>query len=1105
MNVTDPLIGQTIGGYRIVGLVGRGGMGSVYRARDEDLRRDIALKLLRLDDLAEEREAERFRREARLAAALSHPNIVSIHGTGSEAGYLYLAMELVEGQSLRQRLRDISGACPVDEALGIAEQVLQALSASHAAGIVHRDIKPENILIRPDGTVKVLDFGVARLEGGTVLTRADELLGTVEYMAPEQVLGDTVGPASDLYAAGVVLYEMLTGSQPFAAESAATLVYHQLNEVPPSPSLLNPAVSRALDTLLLALLDKLPENRPGTAGMALGTLRDARQRQQVATLAGDASATVETAEDAPGSDTTLDHAFRFTGRQSELETLEAHVAAASEAGRLVFLAGEAGIGKTRIAHELCRRVEQSGSARPIRGVCFFEHGMGPYMPFLDAIANLFHEDGGRLTEEERAQLTERLREQAPGLAELTERSSTTAKVRAGFAAAFGSQNDPDGARQRFFDAVFDLLAAAAACKPLVVILEDLHWADEGSLRLLNSVARRCAEAPILWVVTYRSEELGSDDVGLGELVKQLGAEGELNQIELSRFDRDVLERMVRSAFPTAEFTDEFGEYLFDESQGNPLVAAEVVNLLRGRDLLYRDSGVWTVRPGLPSMEVPGRVQALISQRLDQLDDEHRELLQVAAVLGQRFTSDVLGEATGTARIALLKALFRLERQHRLLRSDDDGYEFSHSTIREVLYGEIPRELRREYHAIVAGVLEARATEDSVADEQLGLHLHGAGEYGRALPYLYRAAEAAFLLFAWRPAADMYDRACDAARRSDAQDDAYLRALRRSARVYGYLTAYDEAQRRCDMLREVVAQRPDDPLERAGAWKLTGELLEEQRRYDEAEEAYATAAESLEGVDAGGLADDLQLSRGFVDFEVGRYDEARRRWEAAVAGSRQQRPALAANALNNLAVLHTMQGNLDEAWTMYEQVLALDADGVATTERMMTWWNMGMLRADQERWDEALELYDRSLDACRQTRYYYHEPTVELNRAEALLGKGDLGEARRTCTRALRGCRRLDDHLGVADSMRLYGRLCRLERNYEDGRTYLERSIEMNRQVGESVSLGEALYEMSLMQRDQGQSPDALVAVREAEHIFEAAGAAVDLGLARDLRAELEAA
>jgi len=1104
MAAMNSLIGQQIGDYRIVDLVGRGGMGAVYRAQDEAQGQEVALKVLPLDDLDDLRDAERFQREAEVAARFNHPNIVSIFASGRERGYLYMAMELIAGRSLRQLLRQ-EGRLSVDRALLVAGQVLAALQIAHEGGVIHRDIKAENVLLQEDGTAKVLDFGVAKLESGTVLTRANEILGTVEYMAPEQILGDRIGPGTDLYATGVLLYEMLTGVLPFVGDSPATLVYHQLNEDPQAPSFLNPDVPRSLDRLVLKLLDKVAENRHGSAAVALEGLEQIRQRHQMFDLPDLAPGVAEVDEEAEMR--TRDFRPRFIGRQQEMESLVAHFDKLADGGRLVFLSGEAGIGKSRMLEELDRQVQGRGG-RTTRGTCFFEHGMGPYMPFLDGLGNLFGKTENGLSDEERGELGKLLEREGPELAQLAISGSTTAKIRAGFAAAFGIEGDAETGRQRFFDAIFELLAMAAEKRPLVLILEDMHWADEGSLQLLQYLVRRIGETQLLCLATYRPEELVEEESGtqpLAGTLRQLGSEGLLEEVRLERLDREGVGQLARSLFLEAEFSEDFGEFLFAQSQGNPFIALEVLKLLRSQDVLYCESGIWSVKDDLTEMVIPDRVNALIMRRINQLDADHRELLQLAAVIGPEFTSIVLEKAAGMSRMSLLKALFRLEKTHRLIVAEKGAYDFSHSKIREVLYDEIPWELRCEYHRIVAGVLEEQLEEGrEVEDGVLGRHQYQAEEYERALPYLTGAGDEAFRLFSWRQAALLFDQVEESCRKSGGTAQVLLHALKHGGMASSHLGASEQALEKFGRMQQ-AAREEKRPEEEADAWIRLGR---EKRRMQRLDESVAACQEALACLGEG--TDELFRGRalnswGVVDFECGRYDEAEGRWLEARPLLEDRAPEEAGNLLNNLAVLATVRGDLDRAWEFYGEALALDAKGKPSPQTVHTHHNMGMLRADQERWDEALEIFARTLELCRKTRSSTLEPLIHLNRAEALIGKGNLVEGRQDCSRALRGFRRLDDGLGAADALRMYGRICRLERSWEEGKTCLEKSIELNRRFGESVSLGEALYELAVLERDEGQGAAALEPLKEAEKIFSRAQAALDLDRVHALMEELEAA
>ncbi len=255
--------------YTLAELLGSGGMAQVYLAHDEVLDRAVAIKVLRGPYAEDEEFVERFRQEARSAAGLSHPNIVSVYDQGrSEDGDYYMAMEYVPRGTLKERIRR-DGALAPDAAAGVALQIADALQAAHEKGVIHRDIKPQNVLVTSTGDVKVTDFGIARAASATKITRTGHVLGTAGYMSPEQAKGETVGPRSDLYSLGVVLYEMLTGNLPYEADDALAQAMKHINEPPPSPREANSEVPEALDALTTKLLAKNPENRyPSAAALA---------------------------------------------------------------------------------------------------------------------------------------------------------------------------------------------------------------------------------------------------------------------------------------------------------------------------------------------------------------------------------------------------------------------------------------------------------------------------------------------------------------------------------------------------------------------------------------------------------------------------------------------------------------------------------------------------------------------------------------------------------------------------------------------------------------------------------------------------------------------
>ena len=269
--LSDTLINTLFDGrYRILRKLGSGGMANVYLAEDEELGRRVAIKILNERYAGDDLFIERFRREAKSAASLSHPNIVSIYDRGEAEGTYYIAMEVIEGRSLKELIMT-HGALPVHTAIGHAKQLLEALRFAHRHGIIHRDIKPHNVLVSADQQVKaneprlkVTDFGIAR-HGASQMTEAGSIMGTAQYLSPEQARGAPVTAASDLYSAGVVLYEMLTGKVPFTGDSAIEIAMKHVNELPKPPSSLRPEIPQELDQIVLRALAKDPEDRYQTA------------------------------------------------------------------------------------------------------------------------------------------------------------------------------------------------------------------------------------------------------------------------------------------------------------------------------------------------------------------------------------------------------------------------------------------------------------------------------------------------------------------------------------------------------------------------------------------------------------------------------------------------------------------------------------------------------------------------------------------------------------------------------------------------------------------------------------------------------------------------
>src|SRR6266540_2208560 len=291
MAFTDTLINMLFDGrYRVVRKLGSGGMADVYLAEDEELGRRVAIKILNERHANDEQFVERFRREAKNAAGLSHPNIVSIYDRGEAEGTYYIAMEYLDGRSLKE-LVVARGPLPIGDAIAFTREVLSALRFAHRKGVVHRDIKPHNVMADADGRLKVTDFGIARA-GASQMTEAGSIIGTAQYLSPEQARGAAVDQRSDLYSVGIVLYELLTGTVPFNGETPVEIAMRHLSDTPQPPSIKRPEIPPDLDMIVLRALAKNPDDRFQTAVEMDAELERVAQGVGVTTETADAATAV---------------------------------------------------------------------------------------------------------------------------------------------------------------------------------------------------------------------------------------------------------------------------------------------------------------------------------------------------------------------------------------------------------------------------------------------------------------------------------------------------------------------------------------------------------------------------------------------------------------------------------------------------------------------------------------------------------------------------------------------------------------------------------------------------------------------------------------------
>jgi len=743
------------GRYTVKRLLGEGGQKTVYLVRDEALERDCAFALIRTERMDPD-SLSRIKREAQAMARLTHPNIVTIYDTGEEDSTPYIACEYVPSGDLGEELREADGPLPLDRAVAVAKDLCSALAFAHSQGIVHRDVKPSNVWLSRDGSAKLGDFGLAFAIDRSRLTATGTVMGTAAYMAPEQAQGQPVDVRADLYSLGCLLYELVTGRPPFRGQNIMAVISQHVHVPPAPPSDHNSDIPRSLERLILKLLAKVKEQRPSSAEDVLAELEGAATQPSA----------VPTAE-APPAVGYLQRLARapFVGRKQEMDALKAALEQAlTGKGSLYLLAGDPGIGKTRLVQELALYARLRGT-KVLRGHCAEAEGSPSYLPFveiLDAIA------GEHSTE----MLRERLGEDAPLVAKLLPQIATRLRD-----LPAPPEFPPESERYMLFQAVSALLRGIAEESALILILEDLHWADKPSLLLLQHLARQLLDSHLLVVGLYRDVEVDPEHP-LSHVLADLRRERLYEHISLSGLPVGDVRALI-TALSDQEASEAFAQALHQQTEGNPFFVEEILRDLVQRGVIYHSDAGWTSDIAFTEIRLPEGVKQAIGRRLARLGEDCHSLLQQAAVLGREFRHSLLASLAGKGEEKLLdlveEALGALVLEETPGR--ETAYSFTHALTRQALLEELSRARRQRLHLRAADAIQATyasALEEYAAE--LAYHLSESGELAdseKTIHYLTLAGDRAISSAAFEEALRHFERALSLQLADDRQKRADL--------------------------------------------------------------------------------------------------------------------------------------------------------------------------------------------------------------------------------------------------------------------------------------------------------------------------------------------
>ena len=843
----DPLVGRIVGGtYLLQEVVGVGGMGRVYKAEQSTLGRTVAVKVIHPHLLGDEQTVARFYQEARASSRLNHPNSVSIIDFGrTDDGILYLAMEFLSGKDLALVMHE-EGPLEVDRICKILVNTLDALGEAHDLGIVHRDLKPENIILRPlrsgDDLVKVVDFGLATIVGKeSSITKPGLVCGTPDYMSPEQGRGDGVDGRGDLYALGVVLFELLAGHLPYIDDTPTRVVLRHINDPIPDPRTANPPreVPDRLAEVTMKALAKDPDDRFQVARDMQHALRGALEdtlilrasvvpcpscgapTSHAQNFCGECGTRLAGPEPALGSNRSLRPSFYpalgsqrlFVGRENQLRLIREHRHAAAQGAHWVHVFGEPGVGKTRFLTEIAEVAAAEGDLVIGAGA----HSTGspvPYSAIRTILAELLEVDDSEL-----ARMALRRDELGSALASagVDEVMNPTGLL------GVDGRSRTGAVAEAVASAVRSARARASSGR-VMLIIDDLSYCDGLTQRTIVELSRALGTEPVLLVTA------GDDDRGV------LADEG----IHLEGLDSEQAEQFLAGSFH--------------------------LRLVSGLDKLTESVGGQVLPLHLEQLEALGvnpdegpspRMADAIAQRIERLEVDAQRLLQAAAVLGRTCDLDSLRRVSENDELQGLDELAG----NSLVQLDGGRVSIVHPFIADLVAASIPAEARRALHRRAFEVLsELRAPQEVRA-----VHAYSGVDPVTSLVVLEKAGDASMSRGDHLGAVLQYRRALELARRQtlESGDTVYDRAIATFSRKLGEALARSgDASGADGVLREALDLTAPNSADRAKMLLSLGRIAARRDRPRDAMRQYGQALELVAGVEPS-IESHLQVAIGRI--------------------------------------------------------------------------------------------------------------------------------------------------------------------------------------------------------------------------------------------------
>ena len=1056
--------------YNILDRIGMGGMGEVFRAEDTLLERPVAIKIMHNHLSQDSENVDRLIREAKAAAKLVHPNVVTIHEIGEADFGHYIVMEYIDGVSLSDFLYNHE-SIDQERAVNFTIQILKALNIAHKASILHRDIKAENILITQDDQVKVLDFGIARVTKQDNLTKNGEILGTIDYMAPEQMLGDDIDERCDLYAVGMVLYQLLTRVLPFKSSNTVQILFNKLNEEPASPSSINPKINRELDAIVLKAIHKKPSERWQSAEDFISVLSDfidQLHRDKIKPAVEPINFDLDFEEDGNKINTLKNV---FIGRQKEFKKL-VNIFNDVKIGRgqPVVIKGEAGIGKSSLASKL-RSYAEYNNAYVIYGASLYKEGMDAYLPFIDGLRDFFSRDNSKLTEDDRNELISQVRKQVPDLSVFMDRFTTdlmqTTKKKKG-----NSKKSQDS----LLENIIHLFSMISTLHPLVLIIDDMQWADVASLRLFHYMAKRISKHRIMLIGISRTDRYDLQDEGKPtywvDTLKRMSREDLLNTLDLDYLSKEDSDQLIDQSLQNTAFSEEFYLGLYEATRGNPFFIIETLKSLQANERIIQKNARWIDLDVDFKMDVPERVEDIFIRRLSCINEKERELLQIASVIGYKFDPVLLSYITEIKKIEVLKTLTRMEKSYEIVKGTENDYKFEHPLLADLLYQEMPKAMVKEYHLLIAeqmGKIYKGEYGSLVGD--VAEHYRKGQNYAKAIPLLYKAGIRSFDMSAYREAGLYYENLIQSMQIENYDNDSIIPKVE----LYFQLGICYEETGKWDLGIEIYDKLSHLAFEARNFSRYVNAIMRIGRIYDklgnwtEAMKYYDRCLELADTYDVDDIKSRIYNNIGINCFHKGDFDSALDYFQETLSVSKSEQALFdKAHAYTNIGIIaNILHGPNSVALENFNKALAIYEDKQSKANIARVYQNMGMVYSDKRDWAHAVEAFEKCLQIAEETQEKQLRVLTYLNLGKTYALQGTILKAKTFSDKALKMFKRMNDILGIAEAYHVLGIIYSHENDFARAEKFLSESIKINKEKDYKEGLAETYVTYAKLHLDNG--------------------------------------